>query len=63
MGRIITLNENWKFKLDPENLGEKYPEDVVRTYRRECRFMSPDYDDRDWDEIKVPSCWQTQGYE
>ena len=63
MGRIITLNENWKFKLDPENLGEKYPEDVVRTYRRECRFMSPDYDDRDWDEIKVPSCWQTQGYD
>jgi len=62
MGEIITLNGKWKFRLDPKNLGEKYPEDLVRTYKRECRYMNSDYDDTDWDEIKVPSCWQTQGY-
>jgi len=62
MAEIIALNGRCKYKLDPTNLGEKYPEDLIRTYKRECRYMSPDYDDRDWDEIKVPSCWQTQGY-
>lgn len=26
------------------------------------RFYKPDYDVKDWKEIKVPSSWQTQGY-
>lgn len=63
MGQILTLNGRWKFKLDPKNSGEMYPEDIVMAYRRECRYMNPDYDDKDWDDIEVPACWQAQSYD
>jgi beta-galactosidase/beta-glucuronidase len=25
-------------------------------------FIKPDFDDADWDELRVPSCWQMHGY-
>ena len=62
MDKIVALNGYWKYKLDPKDLGEKYREDLVLAYSRECRYMDLDHDDRDWDKIEVPACWQTQGY-
>jgi beta-mannosidase len=62
MTDIVNLNGIWKFKIDPENIGEMYPEDVIIAYKSETRFMDISYDDSNWKEIKVPSCWQAEGY-
>ena len=45
-----SLNGQWKFHWakDPQS--------------RPADFYKPDYDVKDWKEIKVPSSWQTQGY-
>ena len=45
-----SLNGQWKFHWakDPQS--------------RPVDFYKPDYDVKDWKEIKVPSSWQTQGY-
>jgi len=62
MSKVISLNGSWKFKTDPEGMGDLYPDSVVQTYQRDCKFFDPSYDDGDWNEIVVPSCWQVQGY-
>ena len=59
---VISLNGLWKFRLDPDCLGEKFPEDVHRGFREDTRLMDRNQDDRNWDEIEVPSCWQVHGY-
>ncbi|PTM59862.1 glycoside hydrolase family 2 TIM barrel-domain containing protein [Desmospora activa] len=46
-----SLNGSWKFAF-AEN-----PE------KRNRSFYQLDFDDRDWDEIKVPAHWQLQGYD
>lgn len=45
-----SLNGQWKFywAKDPQS--------------RPADFYKPDYDVKDWKEIKVPASWQTQGY-
>ena len=45
-----SLNGQWKFHWakDPQS--------------RPADFYKPDYDVKDWKEIKVPASWQTQGY-
>lgn len=45
------LNGMWRFKLvqSPAQVPE--------------RFYEPGFDDSDWDEIEVPSCWQLLGYD
>ena len=61
----IVLNSKWKFKTDPDLMGEIAPEDVANTTgatAQETQFFSPEYDDRHWSEISVPACWQAEGH-
>ena len=46
-----SLNGNWKFNF--ENTPYVFPAD----------FYEKNFDDSKWKEIKVPSVWQTQGYD
>lgn len=45
------LNGKWKFQL------------VDSPHDRNTEFFKTDYDVSDWDSIKVPSNWQTEGYD
>jgi beta-galactosidase/beta-glucuronidase len=47
----ISLNGRWRFKLVPN------PSQVPPG------FHEPSFDDGEWDEIEVPSCWQLLGYD
>ncbi len=47
----ISLNGKWRFKLVPN------PSQVPPG------FHEPSFDDSEWDEIEVPSCWQLLGYD
>ena len=47
---VQTLNGEWKFKWSPDPAS------------RPKEFFKPQFDVADWDEIKVPSNWQLQGY-
>ncbi len=62
-GNTISLDGEWKFRPDPDCLGDKYPDDMMYSFKHECRYMSPDYDDSEWDTIRVPACWQAEGYD
>ena len=44
------LNGNWKFHWVPK------PDD------RPMDFYKPDFDDKSWATIAVPSCWELKGY-
>ena len=61
----VSLNGTWKFKTDPDAMGDVSP-DVVRNTigatQQECKFFDPEYDDRHWGEIAVPACWQAEGH-
>ena len=61
----ISLHGSWKFKTDPDGMGDVSP-DVVRNTTgataQESKFFDPDFDDRHWGEITVPACWQAQGH-
>lgn len=63
--RQTSLNGTWKFKTDPDAMGDVSP-DVVRNTigatQQECKFFDPEFDDRHWGEITVPACWQAQGH-
>ena len=48
--RMVSLNGTWKFKL---------VEDVPQA---PLDFFNEGYDVTAWDDIKVPSCWEMQGY-
>jgi len=48
---IQSLNGKWHFKFC-----EDIHEDITG-------MEKPDYDDSKWDYIKVPSCWQKEGYD
>lgn len=41
----VSLDRRWRFAHDPESVGEAEG------------WFRPDFDDADWDEIDVPSCW------
>ena len=61
--KTITLNGRWKFKMDPDGEGDfQEPGPSKEDWQRLCKFFDPEYDDRDWGEITVPSCWQSEGY-
>lgn len=59
------MNGRWKFKTDPDGMGDVSP-DVVRNTigatQQECKFFAPEFDDRHWGEITVPACWQAEGH-
>jgi beta-mannosidase len=63
--RQISLNGTWKFRTDPDGMGDVSP-DVVRNTvgatAQECKFFDPEFDDRHWGEIAVPACWQAEGH-
>lgn len=61
--RRLSLDGTWRFRRDPNDVGEMYPEDLVRTEDEECRFYDPTYSDADWDAIPVPACWQAAGHD
>ncbi|KOH43246.1 glycoside hydrolase family 2 TIM barrel-domain containing protein [Sunxiuqinia dokdonensis] len=48
---LLSLNGTWQFHL-AQNPGE-----------RPYWFFKNDYDTRDWDEIKVPSNWEVEGFD
>lgn len=48
--RMVSLNGTWKFK---------FVEDVPQA---SLDFFNEGYDVSAWDDIKVPSCWEMQGY-
>ena len=62
-GRQISLSGSWKFRTDPDGMGDRYPDDAVAAYKEDCQFFDPGYDDRDWGEIAVPACWQAEGHD
>ena len=61
----VSLNGTWKFRTDPDVMGDVSP-DVVRNTigatQQECKFFDPEYDDRHWGETAVPACWQAEGH-
>ena len=62
-GNEINLSGKWKFRTDPDNMGELYPDVAVASFKEDCKFFDVNYDDRDWEEIQVPANWQTEGYD
>jgi beta-mannosidase len=63
MSDIISLNGTWKFRLDPNNLGDRFQYELLRHSKLDAEFMKPSYDDEHWEEIEVPSNWQVHGYD
>jgi beta-galactosidase/beta-glucuronidase len=49
-GRYMPLNGVWRFVLAERP--DELPGD----------FWELDYDDTDWDDLRVPSCWEMEGY-
>ena len=49
-----------------EKLGRNYAADLTGYWKfsigDDSAWASPDYDDDNWEEIKVPSNWEDQGY-
>jgi beta-galactosidase len=45
----LRLDGGWRFRLSPFADGS-------------CDFAAVDYDDSDWEQVRVPSHWQLQGY-
>lgn len=56
-GNEINLSGKWKFRTDPDNMGELYPDVAVASFKEDCKFFDVNYDDRDWEEIRVPANW------
>ena len=61
--RAVSLNGLWRFRTDPERLGDCTAADLVRTANDECAFHLPTYDDADWETIAVPGNWQQYGHD
>jgi beta-mannosidase len=55
-------DRKWRFRLDPENLGEHFAQQLDIPWQFDARWMSRGHDDRDWPQIDVPACWQAAGY-
>ena len=60
--REIDLGGTWRFRTDPENLGEHFEQQLDIPWQFDARWMRIAYEDGDWAEIQVPSCWQVAGY-
>jgi len=60
-GKETDLGGTWRFRCDPENLGEHFAEQLDIAWQFDARWMNLGYDDGDWAGIKVPACWQAEG--
>jgi beta-glucuronidase len=47
--RYLDLDGKWKFRFDPNNLGES------------AGWQQPDFDDSGWEDMAVPSSWDLKG--
>lgn len=56
-----SLNGTWRFRLDRENLGEHFKQQLDLAWDFDARWMGSDYQDGEWSTIPVPSCWQEHG--
>ena len=61
--QIIDLGGMWRLRLDPRDFGEHFSDELNVTHTYDARWMSMDYDDSKWDQIQVPACWQTKGFD
>ena len=61
--RAVSLAGSWRFRTDPDRLGDLTPTDLVQSAKDEGAFYLPTYDDSDWQTIPVPGNWQQFGYE
>ena len=43
-GRQISLSGTWKFRTDPDGMGDRYPDDAVAAYKEDCMFFDPGCD-------------------
>ncbi len=60
---VRSLNGRWKFKTDPEELGDFLePGPGVDNWKRVTKYFDPEYDDSRWGEITVPANWHTEGH-
>ena len=60
----LSLNGNWKFRTDPDKMGDESPDKVRFTIggiQQDCKFFDENYEDYEWGEIAVPACWQAEG--
>jgi beta-mannosidase len=57
----IDLGGLWRFRTDPEKLGEHFSQQLDIPWQFDARWMRRAYDDSAWSEIRVPSCWQAEG--
>ena len=61
---VSPLNGRWKFKTDPENIGDfQEPEKTTQSWARETTFFDVEFDDGLWEDIQVPANWHTEGYD
>ena len=61
--RAVSLGGLWRFREDPDNLGELTSADVVHTSEDDYGFHQPTYDDSAWETIPVPGNWQQFGHD
>lgn len=47
---VLALDEGWRFKLDPDEQGEK------------LGWQQPDFDDSAWDTVRTAVSWEALGY-
>lgn len=59
---VVDLSGQWRFRTDPEDMGEHYSENLDEIWGFDARWMRPDYDDAEWAQVPVPACWQDAGY-
>jgi beta-mannosidase len=59
----ISLNGIWKFKPDPDNVGDSFRYELLRAAKIDSEYMKVSYNDDHWDDIKVPAHWQAEGYD
>jgi beta-mannosidase len=60
---VRSLNGRWKFKTDPDDVGDfSEPDGSAESWRRESKFFDLAFDDGPWGEIGVPACWHTEGH-
>ncbi len=60
--RAVSLAGPWRFRTDPDRLGDLTAAELVRTADDECAFHLPTYDDSAWQTIPVPGNWQQFGH-
>ena len=58
----LDLDGSWSFRLDPDALGEHYPEQLDIPWSFDARWMNRDHAEGEWQTITVPSCWQQHGH-